>query len=506
MKIRRFRIDSFKNLRQFEITFCTDSLTTVIVGKNGTGKSNLLEAIVLVFRNLDLNEMAPFSYELEYETRGRVIDVAAKAGAQPTATIDGTSAKLSEVRAAYLPEYVIGYYSGPSNRLETHFEKHQTLYYRELLAGNDGAHRRLFYARLVHSQFVLLSFFIERDDAGLELLRDLLGVDGLDSVLLVMRQPPWTSREGDDRFWNAKGVVQAFLDRVYNYALAPLRLDQRIATEFVKTTKLEHLYLYLKSEDQLRRLGRDVGDRKRFFAMLESTYTSKLLSEVRIRVRLAATKHCLTFRELSEGEQQFLTVVGLLRFTRSDESLFLLDEPDTHLNPNWAMTYLPMLNRAVGGDDTSQIVMTTHDPLVVSGLTRHEVRVLEKRDGRIASFVPDEDPRGLGVGGILASELFGLRSTLDPETLRMLDEKRVLASKPQLTDADRAQLSKINEKLSELAVNVENPDPLYRPFVEAMSEALDVRPGTLSLTREEQAKVADLAREVVAELLREPAE
>ena len=26
-------------------------------------------------------------------------------------------------------------------------------------------------------------------------------------------------------------------------------------------------------------------------------------------------------------------VLGLLRFTKEDEALFLLDEPDTHLNP-----------------------------------------------------------------------------------------------------------------------------------------------------------------------------
>jgi len=35
----------------------------------------------------------------------------------------------------------------------------------------------------------------------------------------------------------------------------------------------------------------------------------------------------------SEGEQQLLLVLGLLKFTAEEEALFLLDEPDTHLNP-----------------------------------------------------------------------------------------------------------------------------------------------------------------------------
>jgi hypothetical protein len=34
---------------------------------------------------------------------------------------------------------------------------------------------------------------------------------------------------------------------------------------------------------------------------------------------------------LSEGEQQLLMVLGLMRFTKSHQSLVLLDEPDTHL-------------------------------------------------------------------------------------------------------------------------------------------------------------------------------
>jgi hypothetical protein len=43
------------------------------------------------------------------------------------------------------------------------------------------------------------------------------------------------------------------------------------------------------------------------------------------------------------GEQQLLTVLGLLLFTRNDESLYLLDEYDTQLNPVWTYDYLRLL-------------------------------------------------------------------------------------------------------------------------------------------------------------------
>jgi len=42
-------------------------LMTVVVGSNGSGKSNVLEALVSIFRNLDLGEAPDFSYEIKYK-------------------------------------------------------------------------------------------------------------------------------------------------------------------------------------------------------------------------------------------------------------------------------------------------------------------------------------------------------------------------------------------------------------------------------------------------------
>ena len=110
-------------------------------------------------------------------------------------------------------------------------------------------------------------------------------------------------------------------------------------TEFKKQQSLEHLYLFLPDLEHVRTLAGHYDTQQDFFKALESTYISKLISEVRISVRARQVDGSLTFRELSEGEQQLLMVLGLLRFTREDESLFLLDEPDTHLNPAWSVQY-----------------------------------------------------------------------------------------------------------------------------------------------------------------------
>jgi energy-coupling factor transporter ATP-binding protein EcfA2 len=335
MRLDRLHIRTqFKNLRDFAIDFDEDSEMTVLVGHNGTGKSNLLEALTIIFRDLDLGERPKFSFSLQYICRGRAIAVDADPDRKPQqgyeVTVDGAEFRWSEFhgnpRREYLPNFVFGYYSGPSNRMEEHFVKHQEQFYRELLESDVDAPplRPLFYARPVHSQFVLLAFFLDPDPTIAEFLRRQLWIESFDYALFVMRQPPWTSREGDPRFWKARGHVAHFLDQVYALALAPSRLDVRVPTGFKKQQTLEHLYLFLPGLEQVRRLAGHYASHQDFFKALESTYISKLISEVRISVQARKADASLTFRELSEGEQQLLMVLGLLRFTREDESLFLL--------------------------------------------------------------------------------------------------------------------------------------------------------------------------------------
>jgi predicted ATPase len=126
-------------------------------------------------------------------------------------------------------------------------------------------------------------------------------------------------------------VVQRFLDKLFTASLAPLRRPGLVQTNWEKVETPEFLFMFLKDQKallDLRGLAESDAD---FFKELESTFMSDLIHETRIRVNVRGMDGSLTFRELSEGEQQLLTVVGLLRFTKENESLFLLDEPDTQL-------------------------------------------------------------------------------------------------------------------------------------------------------------------------------
>jgi len=41
----------------------------------------------------------------------------------------------------------------------------------------------------------------------------------------------------------------------------------------------------------------------------------------------------------------------------------------------WKWKYMNLLEDVVERPETSQIIMTTHDPLVIGGLTKEEIRI-----------------------------------------------------------------------------------------------------------------------------------
>lgn len=511
MKLNKLWIKDFKNLKDFTIDFDVEQETTVLIGHNGTGKSNLIEALVIIFRNLDLDDSPAFAYKLDYLCRGYRVQIEADPDSSPMYLFFVDSKKIARTKftkdpdRTYLPNNVFAYYSGPSGRLESHFDIHQDKFYRELLAGNDKPLRPLFYARLIHSQFVLLSFFSFEDQESQEFLETYLNIEELESVLFILKKPPWTSREGDSRFWNARGVVRQFLSNLYDKSLAPRRSTERISLEYRRSHREEQLWLFLQSQERLRSLAEQYGSNREFFKVLESTYISELIREVRINVKMKGTSNTLTFGELSEGEQQLLTVLGLLKFTKDNESLFLLDEPDTHLNPIWKLYYLNLLEDVVGEQDTSHIIICTHDPLVIGGLDKSQVQIFEKDNkGQIVTNSPEYDPKGMGVAALLTSEMFGLSTTVDLKTQEKLDRKRSLYLKrqePGLTEEERNEMRVLSNELGDLDFTRTIRDPLYDKFVRAIMSREEFQKPILS--PEERRKQEKIAKKIIGEILAE---
>lgn len=506
MKVDKLYIRSrFKNLENVCIDFDEDNLMTVVVGRNGTGKSNVLEALVSIFRNLDLGESPLFSYQIRYKlgegasTRWIEVDADPNRGTltkqylvhvsqkkptggffaeQESNSLQGhvEQISLSKIKrdtktgtTDYLPNYLFAYYSGPSDRLEKYFKKHRTDFYKKLLRNKvnlSGDIRPLFYAKPAHSQFVLLAFFLSEQNSEMKkFLREELGIEGLDSVHFVMRKPDW-AKEKDELFWGAYGVVRKFLDKLFPHTLSPIRTNRPEETTLTGTgLNNDFFHLYLPEAQTLRNFAKDLSEDE-FFKMLESTLLSEIISEVNVRVKVSSSSEPLTFRELSEGEQQLLTVLGLLRFTGGKDSLFLLDEPDTHLNPAWTVKYLSFLRQFIPNQQTSHVLMVTHHPLAIAELEKGQVQVLTCEDDyHVIARAPEESPRGMGINMILRSEMFGLKTTLDKITNDKVISRNFLASQETLTVPETKKLEKLNMELDDLGFSISHDDPDYMDFL-----------------------------------------
>lgn len=97
--------------------------------------------------------------------------------------------------------------------------------------------------------------------------------------------------------------------------------------------------------------------------------------------------------------EALITIFRDVDLDREDRCPFLLDEPDTHLNPVWKLRYFddieqvltPREDALVQGEP--QILITTHDPMMVGSLKREQVHILRRDGKRIRIDMPDEHPQ-----------------------------------------------------------------------------------------------------------------
>jgi len=151
-------------------------------------------------------------------------------------------------------------------------------------------------------------------------------------------------------------------------------------------------------------------------------------------------------------------------------ALVLIDELDAHMHPAWQQVVVHRLGEHF---PNIQFVATTHSPLVVAGLDAKQVtrfRRAEDDAGGIIAEAPEHDLKGLGVAGLLTSDLFSLSSQLDPETEQALARKRALASRDQPSEDERAELGALDQRLGSVDFSTMVRDPLYPEFVRAMTE------------------------------------
>ena len=276
----RFRIvslwlEDFKNLRDFSILFNADYGVNILLGWNGTGKSNLFEALVIIFRDLhDWKErnrwpddpIGPF--RLVYELDDHLYEVLWKPGKlkRPSIrrsvgrVIEEASTKVIRRDELHLPRFVFGYYAGPTNRLADHFMPMKQAHYDRLReAPVDDAptlaalleKRRFFCAETHHAKYVLLAFSFKEDSEISDFLSSKMRIAGFESALFVVRKPRWAkTRSRAKDFWGATGIMRRVMERLRQHSIASMVLQQRrsaMGTERLPRTTTISFYLILEA-------------------------------------------------------------------------------------------------------------------------------------------------------------------------------------------------------------------------------------------------------------------
>jgi len=486
MRLDKVYIDGFKNLNRLTADFDENRLTTVVIGQNGAGKSNLIEAIIHIFRWVDLRRNEPrFHYRLDYRIDSARVTLSNMSDEPPIA-VDGkavTRTEFEKRKSEWFPDLVFGYYSGGSRRLEALFDAHQRRYYDDIKLESDEAacaraqtERRLFYGRPIHGVLALLAFFAFPDAKVSDELAGKLGITGFHSMLALFREP-WYAKGGKARkaeeahnFWNAEGPAGRTARALREVAFHPFGLEGNSIDDYRDKQQMEAQYAtFLPALVKLQAFAASFKDEREMFYALEAMDISDLIRTVDLWVtRGNDDSGDVGFADLSDGERQLLMALGLIRVSRGKRALFLLDEPDTHLNPHWQHSYLKLIEEWTGiAADAANchIILTSHNPLTISALSREEVRVMTvEEDGRVSVSPPYADPKGMGFTATL-TEIFGLPTSLDVETQRLVDERNQLAQLDVKSDAQERQLIEINDKLARLGFLFEDREPLYQDFL-----------------------------------------
>jgi ABC-type lipoprotein export system ATPase subunit len=495
MKLRRLRVNNYKNLRQCEVDFSQSSLLTAIIGINGSGKSNLIEAILHILIGVYFRKRPEFDFSFEFEAQKRQVNIQADNG-KYSIQVDGQFMSIKHFAArlrdgpaqVFYPELTFVYYSGECQRVRLLIKRYQRHLYQLTREENTDSHRPLFVESTnQQAQIILLALFAH----GHGDFAKRLGLADVADVSITLRSPAgFDPKEHEPKLWNTVGAVRRIVAAIDDTGAVQesRRPEYGVADE--TGARLEGLVVHpdhteirtyrfsdVKPEGKsIRDLARRLGDGENLYLALEHLKARGILDSVSYQLKGTDGTTSFAFDQLSEGEKQLIAVVGAISLTNRPDNLVLLDEPDTHLNPHWSWDYTEMLTEALKGDQRlrSTVLMATHDPVMISGLTKEQVLLANAPEHHIPTFThPQRNPRGQGIANLLcSSEFFGLPSSLDKQTQKLLDERLQISLKPKLKKAEKARLKELNQQL-EIIVGpgVSERDPEYAEFLRKKYES-----------------------------------
>ena len=341
MKIQSIHISSYKNITEQTLVLSGDKYTTLI-GINGSGKSNWLEAISAIFLGLYMKQPNEIEYRMEYSLGDGIYQA-------NNGVVIQSGKKVSNI-SRILPDKVIACYSGEDQRLWKKFYKpHYDKFFNDAIK-NVYQEPEMIYINKDHWIIALISLLCsERPDIK-QFLSTIFGIEGeIDkseiSVSLNL------NAGNIDKFKQTDAVkfvrrLQSEEDLRVSH-IASYEIGAKTNDEFCR--KL-YFYLYLLSLPIINEVNK----------------VSKAIEGIDISI------NGYNIDSLSEGHKKLILIKFITSIIGTENSLILLDEPDAHTHIASKRDILASIQECPG-----QTILTTHSPVFIDMMDFENLRYVE---------------------------------------------------------------------------------------------------------------------------------
>lgn len=481
----RFRNPAYTNYSEFD-PLC-------LIGSNGTGKSQFLQVLTEIFQSIYYHcipaeervEGNPdLQFEIEYmiNTNGDedpvhiLINRKSVGRGRPKLTIIKKSPDewkeldpVTSIAHSYLPQKVIGYTSGENETLSLPFLVSRSGYAGEVgrAALSDGIQNRVPDTRLMlidygtNLEVVVSNLLMNEGDQLQELLTD-VGLRDLHSFRCIIQlahsaapKLPRTKGKTTRKGIQLTDELEDNLDKLQRCATQSTydQKDERyifdffvtqetknafqslwknaldLYTAFHKLSMLNDLAIPKRTRD---RFQKDTRTRRFASRLPEPQDEDKVFRFEQVQFIAKENGKVVDYVSLSDGEHQLIQILGVFSMLSFPNILFLLDEPESHSNPQWRVKFisrlldLPTSNGKRSVDTSAKVkeqecLLTTHAPFVPSDMSREKVFVFGKEKDKVVVRHPDIETYGTTFDTIL-EECFGVRPPISKASLGEIEE------------------------------------------------------------------------------------
>jgi len=395
VKLKKLKIKKYKNLIDFEANFEFGQGLSIFIGNNGSGKSNVLEAISGIFANAySAKAIHKFVYSLTYEIKGKEVKLEQTVYRRQY-FVDGKVVAIKELAAlGLLPTNVIALYSGEDKRWwHNYYEPFYFKFTRDINAGTgNNLSPKMYYINKYYWDIALLSLIYSTAEDDKQFLRETIGRDTVDHILLFYTQNVERNCKSE--------LLKSFLQSV------------NLFSEHSKGPDGEPMYLYAMTKENIFdtygvRVFEDFAALKNFYMFVDAkflnskpeefNYYEKQLFDYFVQAYMPKDKKVIknieliyngfSAKDLSEGEKKLILIRSVLSFVADENSLILFDEPDANIHEGRKQQLYNLFSEYCKFD--RQMIVTTHSPILAQLAKEKELLMLELDEGK-STILTDE--------------------------------------------------------------------------------------------------------------------